>query len=86
MRNFSYNRGDKIKGTLTENDKNIDVEVGFITENLPFGTNRYGTPKIIISEEYYNEAISNGTERDVNVFYKSNNPNKLQDEIEEYLK
>ena len=86
MRNFSYNKGDKIKGTLTENDKNIEVEVGFITENLPFGIIRYGNPKIIISEEYYDKAISNGTERDVNVFYKSNNPDKLQDEIEEFLK
>ena len=85
MRMLDYNTGDIIKGTISvENDKEIDLKVGYVSKVAPFGLKNVGEYSIIISDELY-EKICSYT-RAVQIYYQSNNPDKLQDDIDELLK
>ena len=87
MKVHDLETGDVINGIL-ENGKNYDLEIGIATEKVPFGLEYYSTSQLlIISDEMFDEMFDEITTTDsLAIYYKSSNPNKLQDEIDEYLK
>lgn len=82
MRIYDYKIGDIISGNIN-NDDVVDVKIGFITNNKPFGLKNVDGIELIVSDEYFEEIA---TARILEIVYKSSNANKLQDDIEEYLK
>ncbi|MGN1270174.1 MAG: ABC transporter permease [Clostridia bacterium] len=88
IREFAYNKGEKLLGKATSGDDQVfEIEIAYVTEEKPFGLSYIDDTMLIISDELFNEKFVNGNnERDVHVYYKSSNPDKLQDDIEEYLK
>ena len=80
---FDFKKGDVINSTITSTNKNINIEIGLVTEEKPFGLKNMSARYIIVSDEMFdNIAESKG----LDIFYKSNNANKLQDDIDDYLK
>ena len=85
-------KGDKIQTIISEeydeadnliNENIIDLEIGYISDYLPFGfKSNTETIQIIVSEEYFDN-ISNISNSNRNIYIISNNADKLQDEIEE---
>jgi putative ABC transport system permease protein len=73
--------GDIISGTIINNsaDNATDITVGYLTDIKPFGFKNNRGPSIILSDEYY-DSISDT--HIVEVYIKSSDANKLQDEIE----
>ena len=85
MRILDYNTGDIINGTIAEkNDEQLELKIGYVSEVEPFGLKNVGGYKIIISDELYEKL--NIQTRSIQIYYKSTNPDKLQDEIDELLK
>ena len=83
IRLFDFNVGDIIDSTITSTNKNVKIEVGYLTEIKPFGLKNMSSRYIVVSDEMFdNIAESKG----LDILYKSNNANKLQDDIEDYLK
>lgn len=83
IRMFDFNVGDIIDSTITSTNKNVKIEVGYLTEIKPFGLKNMSSRYIVVSDEMFdNIAESKG----LDILYKSNNANKLQDDIEDYLK
>ena len=80
---FDFKKGDVINSTITSTNKNINIEIGLVTEEKPFGLKNMSARYIIVSDEMFdNIAESKG----LDIFYKSNNATKLQDDIDNYLK
>ncbi|MBO5095800.1 MAG: ABC transporter permease [Bacilli bacterium] len=80
---FDFKKGDVINSTITSTNKNINIEIGLVTEEKPFGLKNMSAQYIIVSDEMFdNIAESKG----LDIFYKSNNATKLQDDIDNYLK
>ncbi len=84
LEEFKYNKGDKLSGTLL-GDKNFEIEIASTTKETPFALPNMSGKYLIVSDELYNSKLVN-EDRNVYIYYKSNNPNKLQDDIEDYLK
>ncbi len=83
MREFDFEKGDFITFTSTRDEK-FTVEVGRVTEEIPFGYPKYGNVQMLIipSELYYQyEQYAH-----LNVYYKADDADALQDEIEMVLK
>ena len=81
VRVLDYKVNDKISGKL-ENDKNYTFEIGAISEEQPFGLQNVDGKMLFISDELFDE-IADTTR--LQIFYKSNNASKLQDDIDNYL-
>ena len=86
IRKYTYNENETIVGQYYNDDEtmlNLSIDIGLVTDKLPFGL-----PKdysyIIVSDEFYDKL--NMKYNEVYVFMDSSNPDKLQDEIEEILK
>lgn len=88
IRTFDYKKGDKIRVSLdSKKQQTLDLEIGFITDKLPFSLKFFDNEIIIVSDEFYNKEIRFiEDESGLSVYYKSDDPDKLQDEIEEYMK
>lgn len=82
MRINYLKKGDVIKG-FVDNDVSINLEIAFVAEEKPFGLKNRESSQFIISDELFDKLF---TSEDLEIFYNSNNANKLQDEIDEYLK
>lgn len=82
MRIYDLEANDTISGTLT-NDENIDLKIGLVTEKVPFGLKNIDGAKLIISDELFDQITTSNV---IEICYKSNDANKLQDEIDTYLK
>lgn len=79
MRLYDYNNKDIIKGI-----DNTNIEIGYVTDTLPFGFKGENNPIIIfISDEMYDKLFKTSY---LEIYYKSLDASKLQDNIEEYLK
>ena len=78
---LDYNISDKISGTIG-NDTPYTFEIGAITDKLPFGLKNLNTKMLVISDELFDKLTT--TSR-LQIFYKSSNASKLQDDIEDYL-
>lgn len=81
---FTYQKGDKITGSNNEEKREVELEIGYVTDQKPFGLKHQENTMIILSDEMFNSLFSSviGT----SVYYKSDNANKLQDSIEEIFK
>lgn len=83
IRAYIYKNGDKLDVILS-NHKNINLEIGYVADKVPFGLkNHENSAMIILSDEMFEKYVN--TER-VNIFYQSNDAGKLQDDIDETLK
>ena len=83
MRTFDFKKGDIIDSTITSTNKNIKIEIGEVTEIKPFGLKNMSARYIIVSDEMFDNIAES---RGLDIYYKSNNANKLQDDIDDYLK
>ena len=83
MRTFNFNKGDIIDSTITSTGKQVKIEIGAISEVKPFGLKNMSARYIIVSDEMFdNIALS----KPLTIYCKSSDANKLQDDLEEYLK
>ena len=80
---FDFKKGDVINSTITSTNKNINIEIGLVTEEKPFGLKNMSARYIIVSDEMFDSIAES---KGLDIFYKSNNANKLQDDIDNYLK
>lgn len=86
IRKFTDNEKDTICGQYYNDDEtmlNLSIDIGLVTDKLPFGLPQDYYSYIIVSDEFYNKL--NMKYNEVFVFMDSSNPDKLQDEIEEIL-
>ena len=80
---YDFQKGDIIDSTITPTNKKVNIEIGVVTEKMPFGLKNRTARYIIVSDEMFdNIAESKG----LDIYYKSNNATKLQDDIDNYLK
>lgn len=82
IRTYDIKEGNTINGRL-ENDEPFNIEIGAVTDKFPLGLKNYSNAVLIISDELFDKIA---TSRYITIYYKSNNSNKLQDDIDEYLK
>ncbi len=85
LRYTDFKVGDLLSGVLND-DKKYSLEIGYITDKMPFGLKNMQDTYIIISDEEYDKLSTENSDNSLNIFYKSNNVNKLQDDIDELLK
>ena len=80
---YDFQKGDIVDSTITSTNKKVNIEIGVVTEKMPFGLKNRTARYIIVSDEMFdNIAESKG----LDIYYKSSNANKLQDDIDNYLK
>ena len=86
MRVFDFKSKDTVTGftenSLTENKINAQVEIAAVSENKPFGLKNWSSPFLFVSDETF-DSMAETTY--VNIYYKTGNSDKLQDEIEARL-
>ena len=86
MRVFDFKNKDTVIGltenALTENKINAQVEIAAVSENKPFGLKNWSSPFLFVSDETFNGMAETTY---VNIYYKTDNSDKLQDEIEVQL-
>ena len=82
MRAFNFNKGDVIDATTDEN-KTIKVEIGATSDVRPFGLKGVDMECLIISDEMFD---ANFKSKPLAIYYKSNDANKLQDDLDDFLK
>ncbi len=86
-RRFKYKTGDTINGIMHGNGSKLEIEVGAISDEVPFAIDKLAGAMIIVSDEFYNENILNESkDKSILILYKTDNANKLQDDIEQHLK
>ena len=80
---YDFQKGDIVDSTITSTNKKVNIEIGVVTEKMPFGLKNRTARYIIVSDEMFdNIAESKG----LDIYYKSSNATKLQDDIDNYLK
>lgn len=86
MRIFDFEKGDLISGftenSLTENKIDAQVEVAAISERKPFGLKNWSSAYLFVNDELFDHIAETTW---VNIVYKTDNSDKLQDEIEAHL-
>ena len=83
MRVFNFNKGDIIDATITDKNKAIKIEIGATSDVKPFGLKGVDIDCLIISDEMFN---ANFKSKPLAIYYKSNDANKLQDDLDDFLK
>ncbi len=85
MRQYDYQKGDKIAGKINNGTKNLTIDIGAISRDLPFGLKeKEGTIVIlVVNEDYFHHYTDSG---DITIYYRSKQVDKLQKDIEEELK
>ena len=83
IRKYNFNKGDVIDSLISSTNKNVKVEIGEITEIKPFGLKNMSANYIVLSDEMFDSIAES---KHLDIYYKSNNANKLQDDIDNYLK
>lgn len=82
IREFNFNKGDIIDATIDDKDEKIEIEIGTISDIKPFGLkNIYGT-MLVISDEMFDANFESDA---LTIYYKSNDANKLQDDLDDFL-
>ena len=82
---FSNNKvGDTLTGSL-DNQADYQIAIGYITDLKPFGLENTNSRFIIISDEQLDKIWNINDRNPLSIYYKSNNANKLQDDIDEAL-
>ena len=86
LHQYNYKVGDEISGTIYESSESYKTEIGYITDVRPFGFDGSMEEAIlIVSDEEYNKIPRGNKAEALNIYYKSNNANKLQDDIDKML-
>lgn len=83
MRVFNFNKGDIIDATITDKNKAIKIEIGATSDVKPFGLKGVDIDCLIISDEMFD---ANFKSKPLAIYYKSNDANKLQDDLDNFLK
>lgn len=83
MRVFNFNKGDIIDATITDKDKKIKIEIGAVSDVKPFGFKGVDGQYLIISDEMFD---ANFKSKVLTIYYKSNDADKLQDDLDDFLK
>lgn len=83
MRVFNFNKGDIIDATITDKNKAIKIEIGATSDVKPFGLKGVDIDCLIISDEMFD---ANFKSKPLAIYYKSNDANKLQDDLDDFLK
>ena len=83
MRVFNFNKGDIIDATITDKNKAIKIEIGATSDVKPFGLKGVDIDCLIISDEMFD---ANFKSKQLAIYYKSNDANKLQDDLDDFLK
>lgn len=83
MRVFNFNKGDIIDATITDTKEKIKIEIGAVSDVKPFGFKGVDGQYLIISDEMFD---ANFKSRSLAIYYKSNDANKLQDDLDDFLK
>lgn len=84
---YNYKNGDILSLYNDYSQENLNIKIGYITEQQPFGeqiSDIYSGMTLIVSDKMFNK-IKNESNR-FTIYYLSNNPNALQDDIDEMLK
>ena len=82
IREFNFNKGDIIDATIDDKDEKIEIEIGTISDIKPFGLkNIYGS-MLVISDEMFDANFESDA---LTIYYKSNDANKLQDDLDDFL-
>ncbi len=83
---YSYQINDTITGTYeTLKQDKLNITIGAISNDRPFGLkNQYDEKYIVVSDEFYNKYIEDNFY--YSLYFDSNKPNKLQDDIDNILK
>ena len=80
---FEYKENETINCKPSD-DKQFDVEIGIITDILPFGLEEPSNYALmIVSNDIYEKYFKSN---EIMIYYDSSNPDKLQDDIDELLK
>ena len=84
MRNFTYQKGDKIKTSYIKDNKEVEkeFEISYITNKLPFALSNNYTPLIIVSDKYYKEHFN--IDR-LSYYYKVKDAESFQKTLTNYL-
>lgn len=83
MRTYDYNRNDYIK--IKKQGKEDEFQIGFVTREKPFGLkNNYGPSAYLVLSEGYFDSLYDANS--VEIFYKTDKANELQDNIDDLLK
>ncbi len=85
LRYTDFKKSDVLSGTL-DNDQAFQLEIGYITDKKPFGLKNQQNTYFIISEELYKKIMTRTDHQFLEIYYKSSNASKLQDNIDELLK
>lgn len=85
MQLYSYKTGDLIQGTF-DDANTLSVKTGLVADKKAYGLKDMNYPHIVVSDAYFDEFLSSSKTKYLEIIYQSSNANKLQDEIEEYLK
>ena len=83
MRVFNFNKGDIIDTTITDTKEKIKIEIGAVSDVKPFGFKGVDGQYLIISDEMFD---ANFKSKVLTIYYKSNDANKLQDDLDDFLK
>lgn len=83
MRVFNFNKGDIIDATITDTKEKIKIEIGAVSDVKPFGFKGVDGQYLIISDEMFD---ANFKSKVLTIYYKSNDANKLQDDLDDFLK
>ena len=79
---YDYKNGDVLSLYNDYSKENIDIEIGSITDKKPFGE-EFMNVYLLVSDKMFNE-IKRENKR-FTMYYLSNDPDKLQDDIDEML-
>lgn len=82
MRMTAYNASDTISGTIVD-DKNLDIEIGEVTDAVPFGLKNTNNILIVVSDELFDTIPTRNSF--IEGYFKSNNADKLQDDLDTFL-
>ena len=83
MRVFNFNKGDIIDATITDTKEKIKIEIRAVSDVKPFGFKGVDGQYLIISDEMFD---ANFKSKSLAIYYKSNDANKLQDDLDDFLK
>ena len=79
---YDYKNGDVLSLYNDYSNKDLEIEIGYITDKKPFGE-KFADVYLLISDKMFNEIEIEM--KNFSIYYQSNNPDKLQDDIDEML-
>ncbi len=82
IREFNFNKGDIIDATIDDKDEKIEIEIGTISDIKPFGLKNIYGAMLVISDEMFDANFESDA---LTIYYKSNDANKLQDDLDDFL-